>query len=476
MGEKKDLFNSRFGLIAASLGMAIGAGNIWRFPRLAGQYGGAFLIPWLIFLFLWSIPLLMVEFSIGKNTRLGVIGSFRKIAGKRYTWMGVFVSVCTTAILFYYSVVTGWSLKFFVLSLSGDLFSLDYNTYWIQYTSSVYQPLFFHIVSAIIASAVIYKGVMNGIEKFSKIIVPALYILLIAAAVRAITLPGAGEGLYYYFHISWSDLSNYKIWLDGLSQSAWSTGAGWGLLLTYAVYSQKNVNVIETSFYAGIGNNIASIIAGLAIIPAVFALSGTTEAAQAALSSGNQGLAFITIPQIFSKMGGGIIFSIVFFLALFFAALSSLIAMLELAVRILIDFGINRKKSVIIMLSLIIMAGAPSAVSMDFFDNQDWVWGLGLLMSGFFFTIIATKMNEKQFPIKRNSLLFKTFFYFLLPFEFLSMLAWWLWQSVQWYPQDWWNPFETSSLGTCLLQWTIVLIISILLMKKINDLLEKNIG
>ena len=473
MSEKKDQFNSRFGLIAAALGMAIGAGNIWRFPRLAGQYGGSFLIPWIIFLFLWSIPLLIVEFSIGKNIRLGVVGSIKKIAGKNYTWMGIFISVCTTAILFYYSVVTGWSMKFFLLSLSGDLLKLDYGVYWTQYTSSVYQPLFFHVISALIASAVIYKGVTNGIEKFSKIIVPALYLLLIAAAVRAVTLPGASEGLYYYFHFSWSDLSNYKVWLDGLSQSAWSTGAGWGLLLTYAVYAQKEVNIIENSIYTGVGNNIASIVSGLAIIPAVFALSASTEAAQAALASGNQGLAFITIPQIFSKMSGGAIFSIVFFLALFFAALSSMIAMLELAVRVLIDFGVERKKSVAVIFVLIVIAGAPSAVSMDFFDNQDWVWGIGLLISGFFFTIIASKLNQQQFPINKESLMFKLFFYFLLPFEFLAMFVWWLWQSVQWYPQNWWNPFETLSLGSCLLQWAVLIIISVLFMKKANELLEK---
>ncbi len=473
MNEKKDQFTSRFGLIAAALGMAIGAGNIWRFPRLAGQYGGSFLIPWFLFLFLWSIPLLIVEFSMGKGTRLGVIGAFKKIAGKNYTWMALFISICTTAILFYYSVVTGWSLKFFLLSLSGDLLKLDYNVYWTQYTSSVYQPLLFHIISALIASAVIYKGITNGIEKFSKIIVPALYLLLIAAAVRAVTLPGAGEGLHYYFSFSWSDLSNYKVWLDGLSQSAWSTGAGWGLLLTYSVYAGKDVNVVENSIYAGIGNNIASIIAGLAIIPAVFALSLSTEAAHTALAAGNQGLAFITIPQIFSKMSGGSVFSIVFFLALFFAALSSMIAMLELAVRVLMDFGMARKSSVVVIFVLIVIAGAPSAVSIDFFDNQDWVWGVGLLISGFFFTIIAAKIKQEHFPLNKESLLFKLFFYFLLPFEFLAMFIWWLWQSMQWYPQSWWNPFEPLSIGTCLLQWGLLIIISIVFMKKANALLAK---
>jgi NSS family neurotransmitter:Na+ symporter len=245
------------------------------------------------------------------------------------------------------------------------------------------------------------------------------------------------------------------------------------LLLTYAVYAQKEVNIIENSIYTGVGNNIASIVSGLAIIPAVFALSANTEAAQAALASGNQGLAFITIPQIFSKMSGGAIFSIVFFLALFFAALSSMIAMLELAVRVLIDFGVERKKSVAVIFVLIVIAGAPSAVSMDFFDNQDWVWGIGLLISGFFFTIIASKLNQQQFPINKESLMFKLFFYFLLPFEFLAMFVWWLWQSVQWYPQNWWNPFETLSLGSCLLQWAVLIIISVLFMKKANELLEK---
>ncbi len=470
---QKDQFNSRYGLVAAALGMAIGAGNIWRFPRLAGQYGGSFLIPWFIFLFLWSIPLLIVEFSMGKNIRKGVIGAFKKAGGKNYTWMGVFISVVTTAILFYYSVVTGWSLKFFLLSLSGELLNLDYNVYWGQYTSSVYQPLFFHVVSAFIASAVIYKGVSNGIEKFSKLIVPALYLLLITAAIRAVTLPGAAEGLRYYFHFSWSELANYKVWLDGLSQSAWSTGAGWGLLLTYAVYAKKEVNIVENSIYTGLGNNIASLVAGLAVIPAVFTLSANTEAAQQALTAGNQGLAFITIPQIFSKMSGGAVFSDVFFLSLFFAALSSMIAMLELAVRVLMDFGLQRKKSVIIIFVLIVIAGAPSAVSMDFFDNQDWVWGVGLLLSGFFFTIIATKLDKEQFPINKETLLFKFFFYVLLPFEFLSMLVWWLWQAVQWYPQSWWNPFERFSLGTCLLQWTALIVVSIVFMKKVNEILER---
>ena len=230
MSDKIESFSSRFGLIAATLGMAIGAGNIWRFPRLAGQYGGSFIIPWLIFLFLWSIPLLMVEFSVGMKTRKGVLGSFKEAMGEKYTWMGWFVAVCTSAIMFYYSVVSGWALKYFILAISSELTTLNHEQFWTNYTASNSGPLFFHFVSLGLAAMLIYLGVVKGIERFSKIIIPSLYILLIISAIKALSLSGSEVGLSYFFSFEWDKLKDYKIWLDGLSQSAWSTGAGWGLI------------------------------------------------------------------------------------------------------------------------------------------------------------------------------------------------------------------------------------------------------
>ena len=481
MAKATEAFSSRFGLVAATIGMAIGAGNIWRFPRLAGQYGGSFLIPWLLFLFLWSIPLLIVEFSIGKKTKHGTIGAFRKALGERYTWMGWFVGICTTAILFYYSVVTGWSLKYFVLAVSGQLSAIDHAVYWEQYSASVYQPLFYHFISIALGAWVIYRGIVHGIERFSKIIVPLLFILLIVAAVKALTLDGAEKGLNYFFSFSFRDLTNYKIWLEGLSQSAWSTGAGWGLLLTYAIYARPDEKIVGNSFLAGLGNNLASVIAGLAIIPTVFALSSSTQAAMDGLASGNQGLAFIVIPQLFNHLPGGSIFAAVFFLALFFAALSSLISMIELAVRLLLDFGLNRKTSVLFVSLFTLLLGAPSAISLDFFNNQDWVWGLGLLLSGFFFTFTVMKIGTHSFintylkPEYNPAWLpglFKFLFYFLIPLEFISMLVWWLWQSLQWYPDSWWNPLEVYSFGTTLLQWILILLAGLLFNRKFVKLLK----
>lgn len=478
---KKELFTSRFGLLAAAIGMAIGAGNIWRFPRLAGQYGGAFLIPWLLFLFIWSLPLMVGEFAIGKRIKQGTIGAFVQVMGKQYAWMGLFVGFCTTAILFYYSVVTGWSLKYFFMAISGNLFHIEHAAFWDQYTSSVYQPLLYHLFSVGLGAFVIYRGIAGGVERFSKIIVPALFILLVIAAVKALTLPGAEAGISYFFSIDVRQFGNYKLWLDALSQSAWSTGAGWGLLLTYAIYTRSDEPVLGNSLIAGVGNNLASIIAGLAIVPTLFALS-TPQAARQALAAGNQGLAFITIPQLFEQMSGGIVFAAVFFLALFFAALSSLISMIELAARILMDFGLTRRRAVLWVGLVSAVAGAPAAISLAYFNNQDWVWGLGLILSGLFFMLAVIKIGARQFitvwaGIKHAQkfyiTLYRILFYALIPLEFVLMMAWWLIQSLSWYPQTWWNPFETFSMGTAVGQWLLVIILAIIfnriIVKKLNS-------
>lgn len=465
MEKQKDLFTSRFGLLAATIGMAVGAGNIWRFPRLAGQYGGTFLIPWFLFLFLWSIPLLVVEFGIGQKTQKGTIGAFSKI-NQRITWMGWFVGLCTTAILFYYSVVCGWSLKYLILSLQGAIFTIDHQQMWQSFTHLNVEAVAYHFVAIAIGTFIIYRGVVKGVERFSKIIVPTLFVLLILAAIRALTLPGAQSGIDYFFRIEPAAFLNHRLWLNALSQSAWSTGAGWGLLLTYAIYAQNNDKIVSNSFLTGIGNNLASVLAGLAVIPTVFAFSASMDQAHQILGAGNQGLAFISLPQLFAQMPAGTFFVSIFFLSLFFAALSSLISMIELATRNLIDFGLTRKKAVLLVGLATFVFGAPSALFLDFFNNQDWVWGLGLLVSGLFFIIVVNKIGVKdffaeflnlQFKYKFNRKLLKILFKFLMPVQFLIMLAWWFWQSVQWNPETWWNPFRTYSIGTTVLQWGLVI-------------------
>ncbi len=473
--EKQETFSSRWTLLLASIGMAIGAGNIWRFPRLAGQYGGAFLIPWLIFLLLWSIPLLIIEFSIGKKTRKGVIGSFAELLGARYTWMGAFVAFCTMAIMFYYSVVSGWALRYFLVAATGKLSQVDHSAYWESFISG-YQPLLFHLIALSLGSFIIYQGVVRGIERANKILLPSLLMLLIIGVIRALTLPGAAVGLNYFFGIRPEYLLDYQVWLEGLSQSAWSTGAGWGLILTYAVYMREREDIVLNSFITGFGNNSASLIAGLAIIPAIFSLTPSIAEAEKALQAGNDGLSFIVIPQLFNQLPAASFFTSVFFLALFFAALSSLISMLELSTRIFMDFGLSRRKALPLVSGLTAVMGIPSALSIHFFRNQDWVWGLGLIISGLFFAILVIRFGVETFRrelVNRvaGDMIAGRWFTFLvryvIPVEAVLLLVWWLYRSIGWNPHGWYNPFGSETLGTCLFQWGLAIFIFLILNRTI---------
>ncbi len=463
--DKREEFSSRWALLMAAIAMAIGAGNIWRFPRLAGQYGGSFLIPWIIFLFMWSIPLLIIEFSLGRKSRQGVLGSFLHLVGPRYTWMGGFVAFCTIAIMFYYSVVTGWAFRYFLVSVSGKLSGIDHQVYWREFISG-YQPILFHLLALGAGSFIIYRGIVHGLERANRILLPSLLVLLVIGIVRALTLPGASVGLNYFFTIRLDYLLDYKVWLEGLSQSAWSTGAGWGLILTYAVYMKEDEDIVLNAFITGFGNNSASLLAGLAIIPAIFSLAPTLAEAEAALQAGNDGLSFIVIPQLFNKLPASSFFSGVFFLGLFFAALSSLISMLELATRILMDFGLSRRKALPSVAAVAAVLGLPSALSYKFFQNQDWVWGLGLIVSGLFFAIAVISFGVNKFreqyvnAVKgdlRSGYWFNYIVKYLIPIEGILLVSWWFFQAVGWNPGGWYNPFQADSLGTCILQWILAI-------------------
>jgi len=479
MIKKTDLFSNRWAFILAALGMAIGAGNLWRFPRLAGQYGGSFLIPWMLFLFIWSIPLIIVEFSIGKKFRKGVIGAFKEGIGPKFAWMGWFIGLCTIGIMFYYSVVCGWSLKYFFLSIFKGFDNLDPELFWSNYTTGSWQPVIFAVTALMIGGGIVVAGIRKGIERASKILIPSLFVLIIIAAIKALSLPDSTEGLRYFFKVDPLDLLNYKVWLEALSQSAWSTGAGWGLILTYGTYVREEEEVVSNSVLTGLGNNLASLLIGLAVIPTVFALSPGIMAAYQALESGNQGLTFIYMPQLFARMTGGAIFTMVFFLALFVASISSLISMIELAIRLLSDYGIGRKVGILLVVVAGILAGFPSAISLTFFNNQDWVWGVGLLLSGFFFLFFIHKYGILRFKSEvlnytGKSLFFRDkFIQFISIFmllEFAVMFLWWFLQSLSWYPENWWNPFAEFSIGTCLFQWTIVLLVGIMFNKRIAQI------
>lgn len=478
MAQHRETFTSRWGLIVTTIGMAVGTGNIWRFPRIfASNEGGTFLIPWIIFLFAWSIPILIVEMAMGKKARLGLVGAFGKLVGRRFAWLGGFVAVVTLFIMFYYSVVTGWCLRYLVIAITGRLDQLGDPQAASQAfegfaTSGLAIP--FHLGAIIFGAWLIYRGVVAGIERANRILIPGLALLLVVAAVRAVTLPGAERGLEFMFSIDLSLLGNYKIWLEGLTQSAWSTGAGWGLLLTYAVYARQKEDTVFNCVLVGLGNNSMSLLAALAVLPTVFASFATFEEAfEVATYSGpvSTGLSFVWIPILLSKLPLGNLLTIGFFLALSAAALSSLIAMLELCTRIGIDFGLTRKKAIVVVAIVGMLGGVPSAFSLNFFANQDWAWGLGLMVSGGLFAFAAlryglTRLRSELVNLPGNELNLGSWFNWVLgilvPVEVVVLLGWWIVQSFG-FAEQWWNPFSTYSLGTCLAQWGLAAIVLIAL-------------
>lgn len=492
--QPRETFSSRWALLLAALGMAVGTGNIWRFPRVVAQNGGApFLIPWFLFLFLWSIPLLIVEFGMGKKTRMGTVGAFGGMH-RDHTWMGGFVGFCTLGITFYYCVVTGWCFRYTFVSLidivspggaipGGGLWSAETTGHWNAFIGSGWQPVLFHLIGILFGSWIIYRGVVKGIERANRILIPTLFALLVIAAIRAVTLPGATDGLNFLFSLEWKKLLHYRIWLEGLSQSAWSTGAGWGLILTYAVYMKKNDDIVANSFLAGLGNNSASLLAALAIIPTVFAVLPAGQAMTVVTDTGpvSTGLTFIWIPKLFEQIAGGRIFLFIFFLALSIAALSSLIAMIELGTRITMDFGLTRHRGILIVGGGCFLLGLPSALSPTFFQNQDWVWGIGLLLSGLLYAVTVIRYGVERFRREmidsvdndiRLGRIFNVIVKFVIPVEFLAMIAWWFMQAILHYDPDfWWHPFRTFSVGTCLFQWGLLIAVLLFLNRPIQRLL-----
>jgi len=487
---KTEQFSNRWGIILASLGMAIGAGNLWRFPRLAGQYGGSFILLWILFLFIWSIPLLLSEFAIGKKFKKGVIGSFGMLAGKRFSFMGVFITVCTLGIAFYYSVVTAWAIRYLGfsvvnvfdawfnnISLSQKLVTNpDYlSQFWTNLSTGNWFTVLVFVLVILVGVVVLARDVNKGLEKANRFLIPTLYILLIIIVIAVLNMENGIRGLEYMFAIRWTDFQNPRIWIEAVSQSAWSTEAGWGLMMTISSYTRTKEDVTLNTFIGAFGNNTASLLAGMAILPAVFALSATDSDAITYLQSGNQALTFTIIPMLFSKLPAGEIMAVFFFLALSIAAFTSFLPMIELLQRNLGDLGLTRKRAIFLVLIIFVIFGFPSAWSLDFFTNQDWVWGLGLILSGLFIAFGVAIYGVKEFKselidtdsdMRISNLLFRLGIWLILPLG-IFLIIWWMSQGYSTNPwfdaQGKWNLMDAYSNASIVTQWGLVLLIAVLL-------------
>ena len=483
-------FSSRLGLILSVLGIAVGTGNIWRFPRIAATNGGeegagAFLIAWVSFLFLWSIPLIIAEYALGRKGRSGVVGTFVKVAGEKSAWMGAFVGMVASAIMFYYAVVAGWCIFYFFEMLTNPLplTQASAQGVWDAFQAG-YTPLLFHAAAMAFGAFAVWKGV-SRIESVNKVLIPALLLIVVGALGWTLSLDGAGDGIAFLFTPQWDQLSRPEIWLEALTQNAWDTGAGWGLILTYAAYMQSRHGVVTNAFITGIGNNIVSLMAGMIIFGTVFATLGADMSKADVLgvmqTSGpaGTGLTFIWMPRLFADMPLGSVLAVLFFLGLAFAAFSSLISMIELATRTFVDFGIDRKGAILGVCGFGFLLGVPSALNLTIFANQDFVWGVGLLISGALVAAAVIRYGVSEFRTdaiisvegdRDPGRIWEVIVGILVPIQATVLLGWWLYQSAAVYaPDTWFNPLDTYSVMTCLVQWGLALVIFLALNQRMSS-------
>jgi len=361
---------SKRGLVLASIGSAVGIGNIWRFPYLVGKSGGgAFLIPYIIAIIAFALPIMLLEFAVGRKFGGSVLSSFKKINSK-IKYFGLIPIMISLFILSYYLVIAGWTLAYFVFSFN------KYLTF--EFFTSNLGPLFFFLAALLIAAAVVKLGIRRGIEKTSMYLLTLLFFAILILLGRAITLPNALEGIRFFLTPNLSALSNVNIWMLAFGQAFFSVSVGYGILLTYGSYMTRKENIPASAVRIAGADTLTAILAGFIIFPIVFSF-GLSPAA-------GPELAFITLPKVFSSMLFGMAFGAVFFFLLFVGALTSAVSMLEVGVTSLIDeLKFSRLKSTFLVSLFVLVVGLPSVLSYagfnisllgkPFLDSMDFIFG-----------------------------------------------------------------------------------------------------
>ena len=404
----RESFGSRFGALVAMAGSAVGLGNLWRFPYLVGENGGAaFIIVYIALSFLICLPIFISEFVIGRRSQKNAYAAFRDLSGGGiWKGVGLFTIVVPLIVLSYYSVIGGWSIEYFLKSLTfsftGNESQAAMNTMFTDFVSNPWIPLICHTGFLLATTMIVVIGIKDGIEKFSKVMMPVLFFIVIAIAIYSLTLPGAGKGVDYLFNPDFSKI-DAKACAAALGQAFFSLSLGFGTIMTYASYVDKKENILFQSTATAVSDLMFAMIAGLAIMPAVFAFGINPQS--------GPGLVFETLPYVFSQMPAGGIVAILFFIALLVAALTSSISMLEVAVAYLVEERkFSRIGACITLFVLCWIVGALCSLSFgplsniqiggrglfDFFDNLS---SNVLMTLGSLFTVLFVGWHLKKTDI-----------------------------------------------------------------------------
>ncbi len=481
METKKSGYSSRFALICVLIGGSVGTGNLWRFPRLVANTGGAaFIIVITVCVFLTALPLLYVENFMGRATRHSAPGAFHDICGKKYTCLGMFATLAYLLMLAYYLVVLAWCLRYAGMSLTGGYFGVDKESLFTTVTTANPATIAVWAVALIL----VYFGIakQEALEKVSSILMPCLFGLLIGLVVYALTRKGAYEGLKYTFTLDPKSLVDINIWKEALTQVAWSIGPGTMMMITAAMVSHKDGDITLNSHVQAFGDMTVAMLGTVCVLPIIFANALTPEAAKEICASGNNGLTFMALTEMFESMAGGRFVGCAFFLCLSFAAFTSATLMAMCGVNILIDCGMSRKKGSLIVVLFLAIVGLPSAINPDILNNQDNVWGFGLMWGSLFLGIAAMKFGAKKMRTKflnpvsdiKISKTFDILAPYVAPLLVLAVLVVWMVSSIGWSDTPWAMTFTGVTTGTILYQWIVVFIASIFLSRWYNKKIVAN--
>ena len=364
--DNRAQFSTRLGVIATTVGSAVGLGNIWRFPYEAGTHGGgAFLITYLCFIFAFGIPILCAEFMIGRGTHSNIFGAFRQLRSSgKWHWVGYIGIVASIMILSFYSVVAGWTLEYLYQSITGAL-NLNsqeaYHTQFQQFSTHPWRPLLWTILFLIVNFVIVIRGVQKGIERMSNIMMPILFLILIIFCVNSLLMPGAKEGLEFLFSPDFSKIDS-SVMVSAMGQAFFSLSLGLGTMMTYASYFSKETHIVKSATITACLDTTVAILSGVIIFPAVFTFGVSPTQGPA--------LVFEVLPNIFNQLPGGSLWSILFFFLLFIASLSSTISMSEVSIAYFTEEKkMSRNKATILNTAIALIFGTLCALSFNCLDN-----------------------------------------------------------------------------------------------------------
>ncbi len=439
---QREQWTSKMGFVFAAAGSAIGLGNIWRFPYVAGTNGGAiFVLIYLAAIFLIGYPLMVTEITLGRKAQKNPIGTFLALAPGTPWWLlgalGVFAGFL---ILSYYSIVAGWAVAYIFKALQGFTPGMDFAGIFVGHITGLWIPIFWHAVFMGITMVIIATGVVKGIQRSVKLLMPLLFILLLVLVIRGITLPGAGAGIAFYLLPRFGDVTA-QTFLAAIAQSFFTLSLGMGCMITYGSYMSREENISDNAAWVvGLDTAIA-LLAGFAIFPAVFAFGFDP--------AGGPGLTFITLPAVFAELPGGTFFGFLFFLLLAVAALTSAISLLEVVVSWLVDEkGYKRGQTALVAGIVIFLVGIPatlgynvfadfSFLGMDVLDTYDWFANAIFLPLGGLLTAIyvgyvwtAKKVQEETNDPKGKIIIgdwYEVFMKYVVPIAIAAVMIMGLW-------------------------------------------------